>query len=287
MQIRAKGVLMRLSLLTSLALCSLAWLASVNRPAEAETTNCTAITALPAVIDASGVWCLTSNLAFSRATHAAINISRPDVTIDMNGHFISGLSAGPDTQAVGIYANNPRGVTIRNGTIRGFGTGIRFVGTLSATNLVENVRLDQNRIIGIKLEGGTTTLRNNEIVNTGGATLEGSNAVAVSVGQATDLTIVDNQITHTFGNSFGTGYSISISSSSGVEIRGNTVKDTGYGILIDGSNDVLIDHNRVFFSGFGIVASNSTTVTCTNNVLNNSNSNVTGCSFGGGNLTPF
>ena len=41
---------------------------SVFSPAHAETTNCTAITSLPAVITSQGVYCFTGNLSTSMTT---------------------------------------------------------------------------------------------------------------------------------------------------------------------------------------------------------------------------
>src|SRR6266542_1190224 len=98
-------------------------------PARAETVNCTAITALPAVITVQGVYCFTGDLATAITSGIAIDIQTNNVVLDLNGFKLGGLAAGPGTTANGIHALNRQNITIKNGTIRGFLEGIVIIDT--------------------------------------------------------------------------------------------------------------------------------------------------------------
>ena len=66
------------------------------------------------------------------------------ISIDLNGFIIYGKGSG-----IGIVASAAiQGVTIRNGTVRGFATGISLSGY---GNVVENVRLAHNTDTGLFL----------------------------------------------------------------------------------------------------------------------------------------
>src|SRR5450756_2016927 len=86
-------------------------------PAQAETVNCTAITALPAVITVQGIYCFTGDLTTAMTIGSAIDIQTNNVVLDLNGFKLGGLAAGPGTLASGIFANNRQNITIRNGTV--------------------------------------------------------------------------------------------------------------------------------------------------------------------------
>lgn len=79
----------------------------------------TPINALPLTINASGNYYLTRDLSLG-VTGSAITVNADDVTIDLNGFTLHG--AGLGTTAVG--ANTVSRLTVRNGHINSFGTGI-------------------------------------------------------------------------------------------------------------------------------------------------------------------
>lgn len=89
-------------------------------PVLAETINCTAITSVPFTISAAGIYCLTDDLDYTTGSAAAaIQIDASHVVLDLNGWSLKGestygVAAGPDV----------RHVTVKNGTIRGFVTGV-------------------------------------------------------------------------------------------------------------------------------------------------------------------
>jgi parallel beta-helix repeat protein len=269
-----------LTLLTLLA----AW---CIRPAQAEITDCTEITTVPKTITTPGIWCLKSDISSDRKSGSLIRIAVGGVTLDLNGHTLNGLPAGLNSQAVGIRVNNTAYAIVRNGTIRGFSTGLLVDGASSANHILENLIIDRSLSLGVQLGGSNITFRNNIVSNSGGL-LEDQNGVGIRADNAPNLTLYDNQIVSTHGNGISTGYALMVNGSPGAELRNNTIKDHGYGILVDSSNNVLIDRNRIFNGGFGVSVTNSTDSSCTNNVANVSNSEIgpPPCSFESGNQVP-
>lgn len=267
-----------LAIPATLALCSVA---------QAEVTNCNVVASLPAVISQAGIWCLNSDLSSTVRHNAYITIKAAGVTLDLNGHTLSGLlPAGLVTQAIGIRVYNTTGATVRNGTIRGFSTGVLIDGT-SSGHVLETLTVDQSRSIGIMAGGTGLTLRDSQITNTV-SIVEDAGATAVKFDHSNYTTIRNNQITNTHGNGISTGYALIVNNSTGVDIEGNTIRDYGYGILTDTSPNLMVNRNVLWFGGFGITTQNSSPATCTNNVVNNDNANVDPtCSYKGGNLAPF
>jgi len=206
-------------------------------PAAAETINCTAITSLPATISGGGVYCLTGNLVTSAATGAAITISSPNVTLDLNGWRLAGLGAGTGTQTVGILSSAAN-VTIHNGIVRGFKTGITLAG---ASNVVEDVLADQNRVFGMYISGVGSIIRRNVISNTGGGTAADNEVYGIYC-DGHEARIIDNDVSQTFR--------------SGVAQPVNAA----YGIRFTGTA-ALAENNRVTNSqDFGIYSSNNVRV---------------------------
>jgi hypothetical protein len=257
-------------------------------------TDCTAIAALPAVITTTGIHCLTGNLNFNAATGKAITIQAGPVVLDMNGFAISNLGAGTGTQAIGILSNNRKDVTIRNGTIRGFDYGVKITGATAIGHLIEDLRLETNRTVGISLESGANGIivRNNQILNTGGSTVNDS-GVGIQVLSANSIKVQDNTIIGSNG-SFS-AFGISIFGTDLVEVINNSVLNTLGGenpstaVSVHTSNNVTIINNRLLNGAtpgqFGIVGTSSD-FNCINNVIARFNTAISTCTFVSGNLTP-
>jgi hypothetical protein len=151
-----------------LLLAALAACAGSAAPARAETVNCTPILALPATISQQGVYCLTGNLSTSQALGTAISVLVPNVTIDLNGWKLGGQGAGLGTQAKGIESSQAN-ITVKNGTIRGFESGVVLHGRGS---VVQDLLLDQNTFRGIYVAGQGAMVEHNQVVATGGSTVQ-------------------------------------------------------------------------------------------------------------------
>ena len=180
-------------------------------PARAETQNCTPVTSLPAFITVQGIYCFTGNLSTAVTSGTAIQIQTNNVVLDLNGFELSGLPAGPGTTAIGIFASNRQNITIKNGTIGRFKTGILLdTGGLSQAHIVEDIHADHNTIVGLDVRGAGSIIRNNRVAATGGTTLSGdANAVGIQVACA-DSSLVNNDVVDVAAQGSGTSWGIFI-----------------------------------------------------------------------------
>jgi hypothetical protein len=231
-------------------------------PARAETTQCTAITSLPTTISTQGIYCLTGNLATNLASGNAIEITVNNVTIDMNGFKLGNLAAGAGTSALGIFADQRKNITIRNGTIRGFLFGIWLDDispfTASSGHLIEDIRADGNTRIGFFVVGTGNVISNNQVVSTGGSTVSPSAWGIFVAGPGARL--INNDITAVVaqgGNSDSFGIVLGLSANSVVE--GNRVSDISsspggdsFGILMGDSSNIMVVNNRIATAEFGV-----------------------------------
>lgn len=93
----------------------------------AETTLGTEITTLPYEINTPGIYYLNHDFKQEFPDYVpAIQVAASNVTIDMNGHFISVATPNAYAQTYGITSTDRTHVTVRNGTLTGFAHGIEF-----------------------------------------------------------------------------------------------------------------------------------------------------------------
>lgn len=231
-------------------------------PAQAETTKCKVITSIPYNITTQGVYCFTRNLGTKITKGAAIKINANNVTIDMNGFKLNGLGSGTATDASGISATNRKIITIRNGAIQGFFTGIDFddesgTYTTSRGHLIEDIVFDRNREAGIWMEGQGNTIRRNTVMGTGGGAIS-TNIYGITVkGPSND--VLNNRVTNTTADNTGSAYGIFLEASDNSVVQGNRVGDTtatgtgnGSGILMYQSDHVTVKDNAVATADFGV-----------------------------------
>ena len=133
------------------------------------------IETLPIRIREPGPYRLSSHLDYPAARGAAISIEADHVTIDLNGHTLSG-SAGAESLARGIHAGNRNHIIITNGRIEGFyfGVDLRDDATENAppsgSHLVSNVCFNGNWYFAVRVMGPDSEIRECEISETGGCT---------------------------------------------------------------------------------------------------------------------
>ena len=214
---------------------------------------CTSISSLPSIITVSGVYCLKSDLPTAMTTGNAIEIQTDDVTVDLNGYKLDGTAAGPGTTAYGIYANQQKNITIRNGSVHGFERGIvlndNFPYTTSQGHLIEGIRADMNTHMGIAAVGRGNIIRNNQIVSTGGSTNNVNTFGIVAYGPGGLL--LNNDTIETKEQLSGLAYGIYLNNSSGSVVENNRVGNsstgpgTSYGIYMTLSTNVLVSNNRI------------------------------------------
>lgn len=224
---------------------------SIDAPADIAILNCKKIKSLPKVIRKPGIWCLWKNLKWDGTVGFAIDIRANDVTVDLNGYAISGVSAsGLGTGTTAIYAADRRNVTVRNGTFRGFNRGIHLAGTQANGNAgarIGPLRIVDTRQRGIFISGGSGhVVRGNQIVNTG---LNGAATVAgIHLQGVSGSTIADNTVSGVEGAKQATG--IHIVDSGSVAVSANAVLDTrspsqARGIIATGGGNISFVDNRV------------------------------------------
>lgn len=98
---------------------SLLLLANVARAVDGQIKIAqTSTTTFPITISASGSYVLTTDLTVTSTTVNAITISADDVTLDLNGHTISGPGSGSGS---GVRAYDQLHITVQNGAVRDFG----------------------------------------------------------------------------------------------------------------------------------------------------------------------
>jgi hypothetical protein len=232
----------------------------------ADGDTCTAINSVPFTISLPGTYCVLKELSTPSTftSGIAILVNSNDVTIDLGGHTLSNLAAGTGTQAVGIQtlptAANVQNITVRNGTVRGFYVGIILrgaTGTIvdSSGHLVENVRADFNRHIGIQVLGAGSVVRQNQVLHTGGSTIAGffvGLQIAGNGAQALDNVVVDTVHSLSLQQVNGILAEDPLSNNfTGVMIEGNRVSNVTIGpnsaAIVSGSGayNTLVVNNRI------------------------------------------
>jgi hypothetical protein len=280
-----------------LHLLFLALLAFVLAPAPARAAEsfdaCTnVISALPATVNAPGIWCMDQNLATSMATGNAINVVASNATIDCNNFILDGTSAGPTTATIGIAGANLLNTTIRRCDIRGFYNGVRLVGTTGG-HLVEDNRFWKNTYIAAIVHGTGSVVRRNRVFDTGGAP---SPDFAVGIYAAYSVDVLDNIVSGVTARtgSNGNAYGIHTESNptgtlSGNLIRGLVRKGVGtqYGIYNNNSGRIsLVDNDLTSPSPTGAIGlrCQDNKGSARGNVINGFANGMINCTPDGGNV---
>jgi Right handed beta helix region len=214
----------------------------------------TVINSLPYVITQGGLYVLNSSMDYpgNSPDSPAIMVNAPGVTIDLQGFYISNLSAGASTSGIGIKVINASGVTVRNGSLTGFNQAIHFQGTGQLNScIVDSVRFIYSTAVAIVLDGAQNAIiRNCQIAGSGydptNSVIPGSRGIGI----------------------------YDVNSVGGNLITGNNISGaTQLGILL-GSND-LADGNLITNAPYGI-ACNDVSSKLKNNTVNLSTTPYTG-----------
>jgi hypothetical protein len=179
----------------------------------------------PYTISNTGGYRLTGNLMVPASTNG-INVTAPNVTIDLNGFSITGPGSTGATP-IGINAGL-NDVTVKNGTVTGFGNGV-FLGDSAIVNAVE---ANSNSAEGIQVgnsslvQGCTASSNNDGITGVGNGILISGNAANSNVRYGIETNghgiVVSGNAE--FGNAIGINYL-----KDGGLISGNTVYSNGIG----------------------------------------------------------
>ncbi len=259
--------------------------------AHAETTLCTDITALPFTITVQGIYCLKQNLNVNLATGNAITVNAANVTIDFNGWRINNQAPLATNTANGIYAENRKHLTLKNGFIRGFNRGIFLdenVADASASHLVEGMKIADSGEIGIFVEGDKSVLRDNRVLDTGGGS--DSSAYGILLQFADNGLVVGNLVAGVSETSANHGVFVAVSNR--VRVSGNEVTHVEGGIAVDRGitvqevGEAIIAGNRLLndpATGTGGIVdeTDSTNIACLDNKIGGfTAASLTGCDVG-------
>src|SRR5207248_1941870 len=140
-------------------------------------------------------------------TGNGLRVGADNVTLDLNGHEISGDGGSGD---IGIDASARNTVTVRNGTVVRFDTGVEA----DASNdvIVEGLTIAQNTLRGVDIASGSdrTVIRHNLVA--------GNGDVGIQVISSADTKVLSNKV---IGNK-QTGITFNTLADSG-KIDGNNV----------------------------------------------------------------
>jgi len=205
-----------------------------------------------------------------------ITVTADDVTIDLQGHTLEGVSGTGN----GIYMNDRSNVEIRNGTIRDFISGIRENDDGFGHRVI-NVRAVSNASHGICLFGHGHLVKGCTVKDNGYSAAGAINGWVYGIcvfygGTITDNTVFNNGDSvsaDVFGIHAGAGSKVAnntvhkngdraagkvhgIEVGSGTTVTGNSVYNNGYhategvyGILLIGNN--VVDQNTAVSNGVG------------------------------------
>ncbi len=220
-------------------------------PAHAETTLCTEITALPFTITAQGVYCLKKNLNvnLSAFDSAAITINAGNVTIDFNGFRVNNQAPLATNSTNGVFASDRSNITLKNGFIRGFATGI-YLGEVSpngsSNHLVEGMKIADSGYVGIWVAGDKSVIRDNRILATGG----GPDVIAFGIYLSNlDNGLVSDNIVAGLSETLE-NYGVYVGNSILVKVTGNEISDVNGGtndraIGLANADHAIIAQNRL------------------------------------------
>jgi parallel beta-helix repeat protein len=167
-------------------------------------------------------------------------INADNVTLDLGGHTITGPGMGPQTwpapqlDTVGVRTGGHTNVTIRNGTISQFSTGIYFVDMEKSR--IEDVKSERNRFGFYIHASKENAIRRSTVVG---------NIYGLHLQDANDNLVEGNNLIRQTYNSPG-GYGIYLYRSTGNRIVENTIENNvNWGIWFSDAKGNTIFHNNV------------------------------------------
>jgi len=173
-------------------------------------------------------------------TTDAFVINADNVTLDLGGRTITGPGMGPQTwpqpqlDTVGVRTGGHTGITIRNGKISQFSTGIYFIDMTRSA--IEDVTSERNRFGFYIHASNNITVRRSTVVG---------NIYGLHLQDANDNLVEGNNLIRQTYNSPG-GYGIYLYRSTGNRIVENTIENNvNWGIWFSDAKGNLIFHNNV------------------------------------------
>lgn len=245
-----------------LGLCATLFLLGVgSKHAAAQTHQGTEITTLPSVISAPGSYYLRGDLSANLGSGAAVTVNASGVTIDLNGRALVNSAATADGSSKGIVASDRARLTVRNGRIEGFATGVAILdsaATPSASygHLLERLEVSGSSEAGIQVSGASSAVARCRVVGMNASATSG-NAYGIWM-SGSGCRLLDNEVSGgglpAARAASATGICVAGADSSGFVVK-NRVGEVGQGIWFQGGaqgpyrNNLVFGANHPFIGG--------------------------------------
>ena len=220
----------RLSAAVVLAAAAAATLAMAGGEASAGHMSCGATITTDTTLDSDLLGCPSNGIV----------IGADDITLDLNGHTVSGdgerFKSCPQGEFcdIGVLNNGHDGVTVRNGSVRQFESGV-VVGRSRESSVLE-ISSSQNTFFGFLVFRSARSL----VRDSSGSRNVAPDGDGMGLFESHDVRIVDNS----FRRNAGPG--IHVQASTGNLIRGNLISHSAPGILLGGERRAdRADRNQV------------------------------------------
>ena len=236
----------------------LSWFATVALAAPLAawgSNHCTAITAVPATLSSSGVYCLNGDLELAGGQGTAVTIAADSVTLDLDGHALRSRAAA-NIFTIGISVVGHKYFTLENGTLAGFAQAVyvrRDGDTPAKGGVLTGLKVQRSFWNGLSIECDGCVVRDNVVTDTVvPATLTGYWATAIDVEGTGDL-ITGNRVYNTISPpgvnalAFGLGTHRSTIANN-FAANDVTTSDPTYGFVLSGVDDLLIANQAQGFA---------------------------------------
>lgn len=239
----------------------------------------TSISKLPYTITKPGNYALFKSLNYvvpkTGAPTAAITINCDDVTIDLKGNTLSmDRELAKTVTFSGIFANERKHITIRNGIIKNFFRGVFLEGsTLAGSHLIEGLEVADCTFLGIQVKGRGSMIRDNFVNVVGradGASIYLPERYGIHLTGA-GISVLNNRVFEVIFNTTAanhTAYGIYMDAAESGIIKNNSVINTTQsislvntrGIKLNNCNGSILEDNRVtaYWTGFEFTACSNT-----------------------------
>ena len=197
------------------------------------------------IITNSGSYYLTTNLVGVSGKNG-IEIAANNVTLDLNGFVLQGVSVSYDTADGIIIPNAQTNITVRNGSISGWGTGVGSFSSSSLNTVLERLNVSDNFWDGIVVNGPGAV--SSCTANNDGVYMYGGGGIVIGSGSTVSGCAVENTGYSTSDNYGAYGVGITVLGSGSEAIGNLCIGNTDIGIEVGGSNNRL-ENNHVTASG--------------------------------------
>jgi len=169
----------------------------------------------------------------TKCTGPGIRIGADNITLDLNGHTISGRGKGVGVNNTAGYD----GVTIEDGSIHNFMESVAIVG--ASDNHLRGLSLSDNRHVGIYVQDSSAIqIEQNSVVDIRFA--------GIFLGRSHDISVEGNAVSHSGGG-------VVAQASDHIAIEGNVVQDNpGWGIVLQESTESHVGANTTSHNEAGV-----------------------------------